>query len=429
MKPSVEYALAKSKEKGLPLPPGEWVNINQIEWKNRRFLLDQSKQLGPIFKALCWDGPWICIVGLKESQKFIRENDAYLTPQTLRLQPLFPLGFLRQMKGETHQKYRRALVRAIDPIVFSAYESQHRQMIEEELDAFYTVQQETNNLRDAFIPSLNRIASGLLIQIFFGARYGSENFKKLMHLYHALGPNGLEWQIGDQQRQAFSEIRECINEQINVSSTSRREWLPESIIEQMRTEGPIDETMLGNLIYMVEMGRYDMYSLFRWLAKFAADSPEWIDRIGLEGDQHSATGKTPAEAFVLETLRLEQSERLLRTVEEDIEFGGYLIPKHATVRLCLWEAHKLPTAFPEPFEFKPQRFLDNRYSLDQYAPFGLGIHKCPLADVAIRMGTLLLKVMAENFAVEPLNDGPPIRGMYHWEPAYPFAVRLVRKSA
>jgi cytochrome P450 len=424
---SVEYAMAKAKETGMPLPPGELVNLNQIEWTNRRFLLEQAKLTGPIFKALNWGELWICIVGLRECQKFILENDEHLTPQTLDLEPFFPKGFLRQMKGDTHMAYRRALVRAISPEVMSANASIHLSTVREALKSFSEIQEPTKRPRDAFIKTLSQITSGLLIQIFFGARLGSDTFQKLMKLYKKLGPDGLVWQLGEQQKEAFAEIRDFLLKQIETSS-GKKEWLPESIIERMSADGAIDDTMLGNLIYMVEMGRYDMYSLFRWIAKFAADHPEWMNKIASDGNSLGESGKTLTEAFVLETLRLEQIERLLRTVEKDIEFGGYLIPKHSTIRLCLWESHKLPTSFPAPFDFNPERFLGSKFIPDQYAPFGLGNHQCPFADVAIRMSILFLQTLAENYILEPVNDGPPIRGIYHWEPAYQFSVRLTEKA-
>lgn len=68
-------------------------------------------------------------------------------------------------------------------------------------------------------------------------------------------------------------------------------------------------------------------------------------------------GPSFTEAFVLETLRTNQSELLMRRAQRDFVFDGFLIPKHATVRVCLWESHKSPDAFASPLEFQPDRFL------------------------------------------------------------------------
>ena len=58
-----------------------------------------------------------------------------------------------------------------------------------------------------------------------------------------------------------------------------------------------------------------------------------------EANGGGATGgeraSTAAEAFVLEVLRSDQAERLMRLVTRDIVFDGYLIPKGARVRVCV----------------------------------------------------------------------------------------------
>ncbi|MDG2123540.1 MAG: hypothetical protein P8J87_07580 [Verrucomicrobiales bacterium] len=106
------------------LPPGEWVALDELERSERCFLLEQAARVGPVFKALAWGEPWICVVGLSRGRRLLREHSEVLTPMTLHLQPLFPMGFLRQMKGETHRHYRKALGRAIRPEDLTACEAE-----------------------------------------------------------------------------------------------------------------------------------------------------------------------------------------------------------------------------------------------------------------------------------------------------------------
>lgn len=425
---SVAYALAKATDTGKPLPPGEMVNLNEIEWTDRHYILDQSKKTGPIFKALTWDDLCICVVGLPLCQSFLKAHDNHVTPQTLDLRPLVPRGFMRQMEGKTHTAYRKALMKALSSAVMTANREQHEQTVHSGLSGYHAEQETTSARRDLLVKSLNEMASGLLIQIFFGTRYKSETFNQLLQYYHEFGPSGLVWRIEEQQKQAFEKIRQCLLERLAKPGASVNDWLPESILEKMHRQGAIDDTMLGNLIYMVEMGRYDMYTLFRWIMMFAAENPDLMDAIAAESENESNGDASLTKAFVLETLRMEQSGRLLRDVKQDIEFEGFLIPKHSVVRLCLWESHKEPSNFTDPFDFKPKRFLEKRYPIHEFAPFGLAKHQCPLGDVAIRMSTLLLRALSKQFTIQPLLNGPPIRGMYHWEPAYAFAVRLIKKT-
>lgn len=390
-------------------------------------MLRQSQEVGPIFKTLIWGELCICMVGLPLCQRFLKENDDRVVPQTMELRPLVPKGFMRQMEGETHKHYRKALMNALSSAVMTINMEQHKQTVLNGLEGYFTEQDDTPNKRDLLVTWMNKIASGLLLQVFFGARFDSETFNHLLHLYYKLGPNGLVWNIGEKETEAFENIRRYLREQLNQSDASSNDWLPESILAKMHAVGEVDDALLGNLIYMVEMGRYDMYTLFRWLIMFSSENADLLAKIAVEPDELSNSDTSITKAFVLEALRMEQSGRLLRDVKEDIEFEGFLIPKHATVRLCLWESHKEPTTFTYPFDFNPKRFLENKFSINQFAPFGIGKHLCPLGDVANRMSTLLLKTLAKNYSIQPTSSGPAIRGMYHWEPAYSFAAQLEKK--
>lgn len=188
-----------------------------------------------------------------------------------------------------------------------------------------------------------------------------------------------------------------------------------SVLSHLRSEGKLDDDMLGNLIYSVEMGRYDMAAFFRWLLWFAAGAADWLDKIATEDGSEAF-----AAAFVSEALRLEQSERLVRRVERDFVFQGHLFPKGNKVRLCIWEAHKSPEAFDQPFRFDPKRFIRERPGPDHYAPFGVDRHQCPFGTYSINLGAAFLKAVADRFHVTGDTRRSATRGLYHWEPPNDF---------
>ena len=114
----------------------------------------------------------------------------------------------------------------------------------------------------------------------------------------------------------------------------------------------------------------------------------------------------------------------MRRVQRDFVFEGHLIPKYATIRVCLWESHKSPDIFPEPFRFDPQRFLTQPPTGEQFAPFGLDNHRCPFGDMSVKMCVVFLRALARRYTVTSLGDGLPVRGAYHWEPAGKFGAKL-----
>jgi cytochrome P450 len=119
----------------------------------------------------------------------------------------------------------------------------------------------------------------------------------------------------------------------------------------------------------------DLFSLWHWILKYVAENPAVVARIRLDARADENRYLVWSEAIVLETLRLNQSDALHRAAEADIELDGYLIPKGSVIRACLWEGHKDPQVFADPFTFEPARFLGQSYSIDQFAPFGFDKHR------------------------------------------------------
>lgn len=183
--------------------------------------------------------------------------------------------------------------------------------------------------------------------------------------------------------------------------------LPGSVFGRLIKDDALDDTTIGNLIYMVEMGRADFASFFCRIVKFLGDDRSIFKRIA--DAQKSNLGVSPAQSVTLEVLRMEQSERQMRSAKRDFVFDKFLFPKGAVVRICLWEAHKDSHVFEDPFSFHADRFLNAKYAADQFSPFGLGHHQCPAADQTVVLGSLFVETYAKwRLSKEATFDRPLI---------------------
>jgi|APTNR8051073442_1049403.scaffolds.fasta_scaffold00013_167 cytochrome P450 len=414
---SLLYALARGTCSRHPLPPGPLIALDRAEKKDQRFLLSHFAQHGPIFKAIAWREFWVCLEGLDRCARFLAEHREHLRPVTIRVEHLIPKGFLRQMRNPDHRTYRQALVQAIREERPEQQADALESMASEQLAQLHQART-TGALSspEAFVNTLNRISTHMLIRLFYGLVPGDPAFDRLDQGYQHLGPHGLIWNPGARQTSAFHALARTVR--ASLADTTHRRG---GIVHRLQCAGTLDDTLLGNVIYMVEMGRYDTHGLFRWLAYYASRHPDLVRRLA-EPDIGDL-----ARAFVLETLRLDQSERLLRRVERDVIFDGYLIPRSSTVRLCLWESHKAESSFADAFRFQPERFLHQPPSGHQFSPFGLDHHHCPLSNVVVAMGSAFLRALARNYTVSPIGADTPVRGPYHWEPPPSFDVRLVAR--
>jgi cytochrome P450 len=78
---------------------------------------------------------------------------------------------------------------------------------------------------------------------------------------------------------------------------------------------------------------------------------------------------------------------------EAFEFEGHTVPARAFVNYCSWASHHLPDVFPEPEEFRPERFAPEAAAAlpkGAYIPFGGGSRTC----IGMRFGQLEVRAIA-----------------------------------
>jgi len=96
------------------------------------------------------------------------------------------------------------------------------------------------------------------------------------------------------------------------------------------------------------------------------------------------------------------------------------------VRVAIWAAHKDPRNFDDPFRFKPDRFIGSAIMKDVFAPLGLGKHRCLGADWVITLSAILVEQAASGYRWNIVDDAPPERGRFHFEPSQKLALEFKR---
>ena len=99
-----------------------------------------------------------------------------------------------------------------------------------------------------------------------------------------------------------------------------------------------------------------------------------------------------------------------REAREDIELGGYRIPKGGQVWFCPWAMHRDKRWFADPDSFLPERWDgDFPKTLHRYAyfPFGGGPRFCIGQAFAQMEAVLLLATLARTFEVKVLAKPKP----------------------
>ncbi|XP_043945439.1 cytochrome P450 3A56-like [Protopterus annectens] len=101
--------------------------------------------------------------------------------------------------------------------------------------------------------------------------------------------------------------------------------------------------------------------------------------------------------------------RVERVAKTSVEINGVTIPKGTVIMVPLYALHRVPEYWPEPEEFRPERFSkENKAMMDPYAflPFGAGPRNC----IGMRFTLLSMKValvkMLQHFSFAPCKDTP-----------------------
>lgn len=405
-------------------PPGDLVPLDTLEKADRATLVRCAERHGPVFAGLIRDEPTVCIVGLAGCRRFLHEHADDVEVTTLDLTEMFPIGFLRAMHGDEHLDYRRRLVRALRAADRDVSPAELSALAADELVRHASTAEADGHRPETWSATLSTIATSMLVRVLFGAPAGTPLHTSLLAGFRELGPNGLVWHPQRRQHLAFETLRRSLRAELEALTAGTSEMSPTCVMAALAGNGDLDDTMLGNLIYMVEMGRSDIQNFLRWLSRYAASDRELCNAIA--AGTRPGAGRPPEEALVLEVLRSHQSERLERRLTRGVEFEGFRLPAGTPIRLCMWESHHDALVFADPFTFSAQRFMDTDPTNDQFAPFGLDQHQCPFGTLTMRIGTEFVRVLC---ALGPtvLADGPPRRGAYHWEPARQLSVGLAER--
>jgi len=71
-----------------------------------------------------------------------------------------------------------------------------------------------------------------------------------------------------------------------------------------------------------------------------------------------------------------------RRLASELQIDGYTLPAGSDITPAIWLVHTRADVYPEPFAFRPERFLEEGPDTYSWIPFGGGIRRCLGASFA-----------------------------------------------
>ncbi|NJL39824.1 MAG: cytochrome P450 [Leptolyngbyaceae cyanobacterium SM1_4_3] len=215
----------------------------------------------------------------------------------------------------------------------------------------------------------------------------------------------------------YAEIRER-REQLDSSRTDILSLLLSARDEDGQPMS--DEELHDELMTLLVAGHETTASALSWALYWVFTQPEVrnklrqeLDTLGNENNPAAIAQLPYLNAVCQETLRLYPIAmfafpRIVKTPlaweEYEFEPGIWLVP-------CIYLLHQRPDIYPEPKQFKPERFLERQFSPFEYLPFGGSNRRCiGLAFAQFEM-KLVLAAIAQQYEMAIANQRPirPVR--------------------
>jgi cytochrome P450 len=119
-----------------------------------------------------------------------------------------------------------------------------------------------------------------------------------------------------------------------------------------------------------------------------------------------------------------------RVVQQPMKVAGYVLEPGTVVIPSIYLAHHRPSVYPEPKQFRPERFLERQFSPYEYLPFGGGDRRCIGSAFALFEMKLVLFELLSTLEMQIVNRQPirPTRRGLTIAPSEQFRIKVKRSQ-
>jgi cytochrome P450 len=161
------------------------------------------------------------------------------------------------------------------------------------------------------------------------------------------------------------------------------------------------QELRDELMTLLVAGHETTASELAWAFERLAREPEVAGRLHEEID--AGTEDAYVTATIQETLRRRPvlPNSAPRLVKQPVEVGGWSYPPGVCLVANAYLIHHDPELYPDPYAFRPERFLGESPGTYTWIPFGGGRRRCLGASFALQEMKVVLKAVLSRYEVAP----------------------------
>ncbi|BBZ40624.1 cytochrome P450 [Mycobacterium conspicuum] len=323
------------------------------------------------------------------------------------LLPVVGANSVMLLDGDAHREQRRLLVPSFRGSHLQSYMNTIRDIAEAEIARW------PRGEPVRLLPQMQTLTLEVILRVVFGLEHGERldrlraallrmlaltmnAFGQMMML--VVGPERMRTAL---THRVLREVDRLLYEEIaarrQADDLDERRDVLSMLLRAKHADGqPMsDGEIRDELITLLLAGHETTASGLAWAVERIIRHPDIHSRLveAARADAHEYI-----DAVVKESLRLRPVVSLVgRRLKEPAVIGGVPLPAGAAVVPSIYLMHRRPEIYPDPEQFRPERFLGDRAGTYTWIPFGGGVRRCLGATFAeFEMRIVLAALFASN---------------------------------
>ena len=347
-----------------------------------------------------------------------RRGNGMPSSRDLLLKPVLGDRSVLLLEGEEHMRARKLMLPPFHGERMRAYTDEIQEATEREISGW------PQGRRFALHPSMQAITLEVILSAVFGVSEGErrdELRRRLMAILEAgqsgkaqvlglalmrLGARGPYRVFERRLTQADDLLLAEIAERRADPGLSEREDILSMLVAARFDDGSemSDREIRDQLMTLLLAGHETTATALAWtfdlLFRHPAAERRLVEELAAGEDEYLT-------AVCTEALRVRPVIPAVgRRLGEPLEVDGYKLDVGTEVNCCIYLVHTREDLYPEPYAFRPERFLDTPAETYSWIPFGGGTRRCLGAAFATMEMKTVLRTVLTRLRLEPATDRP-----------------------
>lgn len=383
----------------LPPEPSSSSLVQTLRWAFRPlpFMADCRAKHGDSFslRFLGFERPMVLISDPAAIKALYMERENGLPPgRNIILEPILGSRSLLIQEGAEHLSRRRLMLPAFHGERMRSYEATVEEIVSAEIDSWPLEREFPIHSR------MQAVTLEVILRVVFGVSEGprldrlramlanvlqetAAPAKQLIGLatrrFGGRGPWArFEGALREVDELLYAEIRE---HRARGGLEERTDVLSMLMLAEFEDGGTMsDEELRDQLMTLLLAGHETTATALAWTFDLLLRHEAALTRLR---EELEAGGDEYLRATISESLRLRPVIPLAgRRLTKELSVDGLTLPVGTDVTPAIWLTHTRADLYPEPFAFRPERFLESAPDTYGWVPFGGGIRRCIGASFA-----------------------------------------------